>query len=141
ESSGKRRAGFFERSRDVIAERQAELRRRRDHTGRAEGRQNRDQAADELVVGGVRAAGRLDRVEVGRRGGVGGDQRTEANESVRLPIEVRLCDVGPLRRNDALDVRVVADRQLPERAFVCLHRSTYLTPPAPRMYHPAWVIR
>ena len=102
-------------------------------------RQNRDQAADELVVRSAAFAGGLECVEVGRRSGVDRDQRAETYERMRLGVEPRLREICPLAREQALDEGVVPYRELAQRALVALHRSLHLTPVRLPMHHPPGV--
>ena len=110
---------------DVVADRQPEVRRSRDHTRDSDDGQHRDQRADDLLVRHACVAGGLDGAHVRRRRRVHRDQRADADERVSVGIEPgprgTLALVGQQRR----DVTVVAQRR---RRRMVLWSSTTLPP-------------
>src|SRR6185312_11346736 len=115
---------LLERRRDVVAERERELRGRRDDPGGAHGRHRRDQRPDDLVPARVALERHVDQAHVRGRGGVDRDHRAELDEGMGLAIEARRLDVL-LVVGERLDVRVVADRKPSQRVGVIVHSGTH----------------
>jgi PAS domain S-box-containing protein len=110
---------------DVVADRQREPGRHGDQTGEADGRPDRHERPDDLVLGGAGGAREVD----GEPARVGGradrQQGAEPHERVRLEVQAagRRGRHGWIAQHDAHGVLVV-EREAPEQVFAALHESS-----------------
>jgi hypothetical protein len=113
----------FERGIDVIAERQRQLRSRRDGSRNAGQADDREERAGDLLRGGASGQGALDRKLIRRLGTIDRDRGTEAHESVDLVLETRRLSIR-LARKDGGDQHLVTEGELAQAIRVVIHNRT-----------------